>query len=508
MTALAPQQDVREKPAKPREAARVQAVRCAIYCRKSSDDGLDQSFNSLDAQRASGEAYITSHEGEGWRCLPERYEDGGYSGGTMDRPALKRLLADIDAGGIDAVVIYKLDRLTRSIRHFGEIMATLEQRNVALMVVTQPIQTNTSMGRLMVHVLMSFAEFERELASERTRDKIALTRQRGEWTGGRPVLGYDIVDSRLVLNAAEAAVVRGIFRRYIECKSIRVLAEALASEGVLNKAWTTHGGTGRAAGGGPFIETTLARLLTNPLYIGRVPHEEKSYVGVHEAIVDEKVFARVQEIIAENTRAGVSLVRNKVGGLLKGLIRCGCCGAPMVHGWKDKGGKVYRYYTCQTRQAVSRKRCTGGNVPAEQIEQFVVAKVRPVLEEPEMVTAVLDVARGTALERLRDVEARRVLLGPEPDRRLLGDLNREERELRVALVDRSTVESGVRSFDPIWASLSPTERAKLMALVVAGVVFDPAKGEIKITLHEEPLGSGATTAAAVGGKEEKACPRK
>jgi DNA invertase Pin-like site-specific DNA recombinase len=277
-------------------------VRCAIYCRKSSDDGLGQHFNSLDAQRLAGEQFIRSQASEGWICLPTVYEDGGYSGGNIERPALKRLLADVGAGRIDSIVVYKLDRFTRSIRDFAQLMTALEAQNVALVAVSQPFNSATPMGRLTLHMLMSFAQFERELASERTRDKIALSRQKGEWTGGRPILGYDIVNSRLAVNQTEAAMVRSIFARYIEVRSIGRLVDLLRTEGVTNKKWT--GRNGQELGGKPFCKSTLHQLLSSVLVIHDVVQSIKRNLKVdwtepHREDVKAAVRAAVRRVLTK-----------------------------------------------------------------------------------------------------------------------------------------------------------------------------------------------------------------
>ncbi|MBX3381834.1 MAG: recombinase family protein [Phycisphaeraceae bacterium] len=465
-------------------------IRCAIYCRKSSDDGLNQNFNSLDAQRLAGEQYIQSQAGEGWMCVSEVYEDGGYSGGNIERPALKRLLADIDAGKIDTVVVYKLDRFTRSIRDFAQLMTALEAKNVALVAVSQPFNSATSMGRLMLHMLLSFAQFERELASERTRDKIALSRQKGEWTGGRPILGYDIVDSRLTVNPPEAAMVQEIFARYIEVRSIGKLVDLLRSEGVTNKKWT--GRNGQELGGKPFCKSTLHQLLSSVLVIGKVPHHENVHDGIHEAIVTVDAYNAVQQILAENGRSGASLTRNRAGGLLKGLLTCAGCGAPMVHTTTTgKNGITYRYYSCRSAR-ITRKSCNGGLVPAEQIEQFVVDKVRGVFQNTVFVSAVFDSLRAREEARIRELEVARDLYvakatdSPPTSHGLAieakaKEIDREITRRRDGLVQRETVERGVREFTPVWSALCPTERARLLALAITQIRFDSAKGEIHIT---------------------------
>lgn len=466
-------------------------IRCAVYTRKSSDEGLDQQFTSLDAQRQACEAMVTSKRGLGWTCLPTRYDDGGYSGGNVERPGLRRLLADVERGEIDAIVVYRLDRLTRSIKDFGTLMDVLNKHTVSLASVSESLDTATAPGRLMVHLLLSFAQYERELASERTRDKIAASRRKGIWTGGRPVLGYNFKDSRLTINAAEATVVRSIFARYLELRSLSAVLADLNSRCVMNKGWTTK--AGRTMGGLKFHKSTLHLLLSNPLYVGRVPHKDKTFEGQHEGIVNAEVFARVQAVLAENGRSGESLTRNTYGGLLKGILRCGCCATPMVH-TTTRGGKgvVHRYYSCRTRQVVGPKRCTGGLVPAEQIEQFVIGKVRAGFADAGLITLVLDVARARAEERVRDLEARRTLAAQDAPTTATGrasdasqSLDREIAAARDAVPDRATVQAGVEAFEPIWSSLSPTERARLLAMVVSGVTFDAKAGSITIALHDE-----------------------
>jgi site-specific DNA recombinase len=297
------------------------AVRCAIYTRKSTEEGLEQAFNTLDAQRESGEAYVKSQAQEGWICLPEHFDDGGYSGGTMDRPALRRLLADIEAGKIDAVVVYKVDRLSRSLLDFARILEIFDKHQVSFVAVTQQINSATSMGRLMLNVLLSFAQFEREIISERTRDKIAAARRRGKWAGGHPVLGYD-VDPRgfkLVVNADEAVRVRAIFELYLEHQGMLGVLQELQRRGWHNKGWTTR--KGRQRGGKPFSKSTLHKLLTNVTYIGRIRYKNEVHDGEHAAIIEPDVWQRVQALLLRNGRTGGAVVRNQFGALLKGLLR-------------------------------------------------------------------------------------------------------------------------------------------------------------------------------------------
>ncbi len=282
--------------ARPEPRASVKLVRCAVYTRKSSEEGLEQEFNSLDAQREAGEAFIRSQAGEGWTLISERYDDGGFTGGNMDRPALKRLMADIEAGKIDCVVVYKVDRLSRSLLDFAGMMQIFEQHKVSFVSVTQQFNTATSMGRLVLNVLLSFAQFEREIISERTRDKIAATRRKGKWAGGHPLLGYDVDPNgyKLTVNPPEAERVRAIFNLYLEYESLLPVVQELAERKWVGKRWTTRKGPER--GGEPFTRTSLYRLLTNVAYVGKVRYKQEVHDGEHPGIVDPHVFQKAQDL--------------------------------------------------------------------------------------------------------------------------------------------------------------------------------------------------------------------
>lgn len=290
-------------------------IRCAIYCRKSTEDGLEQEFNSLDAQREAGEAFVASQRNEGWVCLPDQYDDGGFSGGNMDRPGIRQLMADIEAGHIDCVVVYKVDRLSRSLMDFARIMETFEKHNVSFVSVTQQFNTTHSMGRLTLNILLSFAQFEREIIGERIRDKIAAQRRRGRWAGGIPVLGYDVdrtgPSPKLVINPAEAVRVREIFDLYLNLGSLLPVVEELQRRDWRNKAWTTK--KGQPKGDGPFDKGSLHAMLTNLIYIGKIRHKSELFDGIHEPIVAGDVFRRVQKQMQHNSRTGGVEVRNRHG---------------------------------------------------------------------------------------------------------------------------------------------------------------------------------------------------
>ena len=274
-------------------------VRCAIYTRKSSEEGLEQEFNSLDAQREACEVYVRSQRHEGWSVLPQPYDDPGFSGGSMERPALKRLLADIVARRIDVVVVYKVDRLTRSFADFAKIVEVFDANAVSFVSITQAFNTTTSMGRLTLNVLLSFAQFEREVTGERIRDKIAASKKKGLWMGGQPALGYDVKDRKLIMNEVEAETVRMIFRRYLELGSVRELKASLDAEGVVSKRRTAADGS--AYGGHAFSRGALYQMLQNRVYCGEIVHKGASYPGEHPAIVDEDLWLKVQHKLKDNT---------------------------------------------------------------------------------------------------------------------------------------------------------------------------------------------------------------
>jgi site-specific DNA recombinase len=355
--------------------------RCAVYTRKSSEEGLEQSFNSLHAQREACEAFIKSQAHEGWELTSSHYDDGGFSGGTLERPALKRLLHDLEQGLIDVIVVYKVDRLTRSLTDFAKIVERLDSHNASFVSITQQFNTTTSMGRLTLNVLLSFAQFERELASERIRDKIAASKRRGMWMGGNAPLGYDVRSRRLEVNVDEAGLVQRIFLRYLELGCVASLQNELAAQGIKSKVLVSTKGTSR--GGGLFTRTMLYRLLANPTYIGRVPHKSTSYPGGHEAIVEAPMWEKVQALLASNRRARSKVLAPYKGSPLGGLL-FDDRGNLMTPSFATKGAsRRYRYYVSQAiLQNDKSKAGSLGRVPAAPLEAIVANAVRQRLKTP------------------------------------------------------------------------------------------------------------------------------
>jgi site-specific DNA recombinase len=340
-------------------------VRCAIYTRKSSDEGLEQEFNSLQAQREACEAFITSQRHEGWVCLPKAYDDGGFSGATIDRPALQQLLADLTAGRVDIVVVYKIDRLTRSLADFAKIVEILDARGASFVSVTQQFNTTTSMGRLTLNVLLSFAQFEREVIGERIRDKIAASKKKGMWMGGVPPLGYQTRDRKLVVNS-EAEIVRYIFCRYAELGSVRLLKNELEARGIKSKSRTSA--SGRLWGGKPFSRGALYLMLQNRVYRGEIVHKEQSHPGEHAPIIDQPLWDAVQAQLAGNAAQRNSGARTCQPSLLAGMLVDGDSNR-MTPSHAVKKGTRYRYYV--SRPLITNQRDGGEAVPNWQNASMV-----------------------------------------------------------------------------------------------------------------------------------------
>jgi DNA invertase Pin-like site-specific DNA recombinase len=391
-------------------------------------------FNSLDAQREACEAYVTSQRSEGWVATRDRYDDGGFSGGTLERPGLTQLLADIDDGLIDVVVVYKIDRLSRSLMDFSKLVEIFDRNGVTFVSVTQSFNTTTSMGRLTLNILLSFAQFEREVTAERIREKVAASRKKGMWMGGYVPLGYDVRDRKLVVNADEAASVRRIFERFVELGSATALARELRREGFRNKQ------------GSLIDKGYLYRLLNNRVYRGEVVHKGKAYPGEHDAIIDNGLWDRAHAILQESPRKRANNSRSRTPALLKGLI-FGETGAAMTPTATRKGAKLYRYYVSMD---VIRNRDTGQEtapkrLAAGMVEDAVVTEVRRILQTPEVVTQAL-AALTEDQARISEADAIAALLG----------------------------------FDALWAQLFPVEQARIIQLVVRRVTVTAAGLEVDI----------------------------
>ena len=429
-------------------------IRAAVYCRKSTEHGLGQEFNSIDAQREACEAYVATMKHAGWVCLPEHYSDGGWSGGNTERPALQRLLGDVEAGNIDAVVVHRIDRLSRSLLDFTQMLTTFERRGVSFASVTQSFDTASSMGRLTMHILSSFSEFERSMISERIRDKISAQRRRGMWCGGRPVLGYEVdrsgLSPRLVVNEDEATRVRAIFALYLELGGLMAVVEELRRRGWCAKSWTTKAGTQR--GGQPFDKANLHLLLTNPIVAGKIVHKGAVHDGLHEAIINAAVFAKVQSRLAANCRAKSAFgMASATGALLRGLLRCKACDSAMVHTMCKRKSRVYRYYACARGARHGAASCPSGSLPGAEIERFVIEQVKAVLQRPEFARAALKEAK---------------LIAADP------------------AIDIASIRAAIDDIDGLWPTLSPSEQYQLVHLLLERVEYDAGTSSIALSFRD------------------------
>jgi len=399
----------------------VPKVRCAIYTRKSSEEGLDMEFNSLDAQREACAAYVLSQKPEGWVAVADRYDDGGISGGTLERPALKRLIADIEFGKVDVVVVYKIDRLSRSLMDFAKLVEVFERRGVTFVSVTQSFNTTTSMGRLTLNILLSFAQFEREVIGERIRDKVAASRRKGMWMGGYVPLGYRVENRKLLVNEEEAASVRLIFERFVKLGSIKLLMRELQAAGI------------RSRRGYMLDKGALYKLLNNRVYIGEAVHKGEAYPGEHEAIISADLWQRAYAIMGESPRMRANQTRLSGPSLLRGLI-FSPNGDAMSPSHTRKGDRLYRYYVTQSVLKRGPGTCPVGRIPAAEIETAVIEQLRGFLRAPELIV-------------------RTWMTATRHDERIT------EAEVRDAF----------ERLDPMWDELFPAEQARIVQLLVERV---------------------------------------
>jgi site-specific DNA recombinase len=382
------------------EAANKIKTRCAIYTRKSHEEGLEQAFNSLDAQRLSAESYIASQAHEGWECISTQYNDGGYSGGNLERPALQRLLHDIKAGKIDCIVVYKIDRLTRSLLDFSRLIELLDEHKCSFVAVTQSFNTSNSMGRLMLNVLLSFAQYERELTSERIRDKFEASSKLGIWMGGYPPLGYDPQNRELIINKKEEQIVKSIYQSFIETSSVTETVRNMNKLGLKTKSWVSEGG--KTYNGGAFTKRSIRYILQNPVYAGKILHKGKVYEGQHDPIIKPEIWEKTQGIFTHReAKVTNPMTRISTPPLLKGILTCGCCGSSMTPSYcMKKNGTRYRYYTCSSKLRLASEACSIKTISAAEVEGLVTIQILKLLKQPEVVAHAI----AANIENLQDIE--------------------------------------------------------------------------------------------------------
>jgi site-specific DNA recombinase len=487
-------------------------VRVACYCRVSVAERGETQFSSITAQREALRSYVASQHGLGWRAVDETYEDDGLSGATVERPAFQRLLSDARAGRFDVLAVVRFDRLSRSQLDLLHTIEELDQLDVKFVSITQHLDTSTSMGRCMFGVMGSFAQLEREVIAERTRDKMGAARRKGMWTGGRPILGFDVANKRLVVNEQEAVLVRRIFAMYLQLGGLVATVEELRVRGVSNKRWTTK--SGKVQGGSLFEKNSLGTTLRNVLYIGCVRAGDEVVEGEHEAIIERAVWDAVQARLAAQAPNTGARTTRRSNALLSGILRCRC-GAAMTPTTAKGRGRTYSYYACARAVKQGRAACPGSRVAAGVIEQFVVEEVRKIGRDPSVLEAAIAADReqrdaeraklATELAELRTGRGRHVgdrdrliaALGEgraprslvarvaeldelvaEADGRIAG----LERDL-AALAGTSDIEAlkgALEEFDSVWSALDLTERARVLALVLDEVVVDGATGAAEL----------------------------
>lgn len=495
-------------------------VRCAIYTRVSTADQAEGDFSSLDNQRESAEAYIRSQKSNGWQVLPTRYDDGGYSGGTVERPALTKLLEDVEKGLIDTVVVYKVDRLSRSLVDFGRMMEVLDRHGVSFVSVTQQLDTSSSMGKLTLNILLSFAQFEREIIAERTRDKMIAARKKGRFIGGPPPLGYDVHPDggRLSPNPAEAKRVKAIFKLYLERDTLTETLAELRQRGWKTKTWRTKRGHLRK--GKDFQKGSLHRLLSNPLYVGMVSYDDTLYEGEHKPILKRKLWDQVQEKLSENASSGGSGAKDRYGYLLRGLLRCSACDSAMSPSTTTNRGRVYRYYTCGSAQRNGWDSCPTKSIPANEIERVIVERIRAIGQDPALVKETVRAAerqRREELKRLRaDIQAAAreqkqlkeqedkllsvIVNGGTPARRAAEKIEELTQEsvatqartdgleeqldsLQAQHINPDDLAKALADFDGIWEVLLPQERRRVIQLLIQQIDYDGGTEELGITFQ-------------------------
>lgn len=409
-------------------------ITCAVYTRKSTSEGLDGDFTTLDAQREAALSYIASQKSQGWVALPTSYDDGGFTGANIDRPALQKLINDIKAGGVNCVIVYKVDRLSRSLTDFAKLLEFFDSHQVTFVSVTQHFNTQKSMGRLTLNILLSFAQFERELISERTKDTLSAARKKGRWLGGRPVVGYD-VDRKakaLVVNKSEARLVGDIFRLYLQKRSLLAVASTLNDRGLRTKRHDYD--NGHSWGGKLYDKTDIAYIVNNVTYIGKVKYAGAIYDGLREAIVSPEIFAKVQALLSENKVRRARIGNKQDASLLRHILWCTHCKMRMVPTYSSKKNIKYRYYVCHHANHTGYANCPTKSVNSQEMEARVVEKVSSIL--------------GTAPE----LKGKHLVLN-----------------------------------SPAWSVLFPQEQRRVMNLLVKSVEFESTNNKLAIEMNDEGI---------------------
>lgn len=501
--------------------AKTEQIPVAVYCRKSTDARLEQEVNSISVQRAAAKSYIDSQQHLGWQCLDEEFSDNNISGATLDRPGLHRLMNLIRKGKVKVVVVIRLDRISRSLSQFMELMAFFEEHGVALVSVTQSINTSTPAGRLMISIIVGFGAYEREMISERTAEWASQARRTGRFTGGRPVLGYDIVPTggELEINELEAIRIREIFDLYLELRSVKATTCELKHRGWYNKKWITR--QGNVCGGNPFSISGLHNLLTNRVYVGEVLFKGEIFDGKHKGIIDRKLFDQVQTMLSTNSVSEGSRKRNSHSALLKGLLTCKACETPFVHTYTKKSGRIYRYYTCSNKRLNGAGTCPSPSIPAGEIESLVVDQLMSIGTNPDLQDEVyrqlVDAlerkqgeakkCRKTALEQRnrleRELVSSREFEAPLTLIKHLESKKRDAEELLkdsesdavVAIPSRADVAGVLQDMQGLWPTFNTGEKCAFVKALVRKVEYDSVEGRITLHFNDDGFMSSTTGGA-------------
>lgn len=512
-----------------KESEKKKTIHCAIYTRKSTDENLHGDFTSLDSQAEYCRSFIKSREPEGWKPFEEAYNDPGFSGGNMDRPGLKKLISDAKQGKFQVVVCYKYDRLSRNTKDFLYILDVFDRCGVAFVSVTQPIDTTSSIGRLMRSILMDFAQFEREMIGERTRDKISAMARKGKWFGGRPILGFDINSEtkKLVPNLEEVKQVQEMFETYLRTGSLAHTVKLLDEKGIRMKRWLAKNGVEK--GGYKLHKVKLDSLLRNPVYIGNIRHNGSQYKGEHEAIIPEKLFNDVGDLLSRNVNGQFKRPNRDVERhhfLLRGLVRCVHCDYAMTPNFAYSKGHKFFYYKCLSVVKLDKSACKVRSIPAKALEEFVFRRMEQLSQNQELVTRLVDEAQTHSKNELPDkLEEKRFVMaqfgrikdqednigkilameGPNSKRfdylmrqidalqeqkeaanEKLQALEKEILDLESKTVDADVMRRNFESFHRVCSKLTPKELAELAQLLIKSVDFDGLASKIRIVYRALP----------------------
>lgn len=505
-------------------------IKCAIYTRKSTDENLNTDFNSLDSQREYCQSFIKSREGEGWKLHPEEYNDPGFTGGNINRPGLRKLLYDARNKKFQVVVCYKYDRLSRNTKDFLHILEIFDQNQVAFVSVTQPIDTTSSVGRLMRSILMDFSQFEREMISERTRDKMAAMAKRGKWIGSNPILGYNYNPDKKLLevNPSEAKRVKEIFAIYLKEKSLRISAQTANNKGYRMKSWIARNSNIKK-GGAKFNKTNLLRILTNPVFLGKIRYKGQLYKGEHSPIIDEKLFNNVSKILDANNNGAVFQPKRKEVGhnfLLQGIIRCGTCGYAMAPNYAYSRGRKFFYYKCVSVSKMDPSACEVKSISAKEIDRFVLERLSFLAQNQSVVENIVSQSQasidstlplklkkkshlmaelgriqreasnlvrvlaeeGLASQRKGFImdELDKLNVRQEEIKGMTENTAKDIQALEERKVEASVIRNNLHNFTQVFHRLQPKEKRELVRLFVKEAVFDKAKGKIDLNLRALP----------------------